>query len=69
MTDNRDGVLDSAALQRGDHVTVHMNGHINYSGYVEDTIPGLNIVWVRELPIGERKLICTDDCRIFLSQA
>jgi hypothetical protein len=68
MTDNTDSVLGSGALQHGDHVTVHGNGQIRYSGYVDDTMPLLNIVWIRELRTGERKMFSTDECHIFRYQ-
>ncbi|NKX56581.1 hypothetical protein [Arthrobacter mobilis] len=65
MTNNTGSALDAAALGPGDHVEVHGNGHIRYSGYIEDTMPQLNIVWIRELRTGERRMLFTDECRIF----
>ena len=52
MTNNTGSALDSAALRQGDHVDIHANGHTPYSGYVEDTIPELNMVWIRKLRTG-----------------
>ena len=55
---------DFTDLRHGDHVGVHSNGNFHYSGYVDDTIPRLNIVWIRELHTGERKMLSTDEYRI-----
>lgn len=65
MTDNTSSALD-AALRRGDHVDVRGTGNVHYNGYVEDTMPQLNIVWVREQRTGERKMLLTDECHIII---
>jgi hypothetical protein len=69
MTDNTDSALVATALRSGDRVEVRGNGHTHYSGYVEDTMPQLNIVWVRERRTGERRMLSTDECRIFRDEA
>ncbi|MCG2623060.1 hypothetical protein LVY72_14245 [Arthrobacter sp. I2-34] len=64
MTDITGSAADSAALQHGDRVDVHGNGYIYCSGYVEDTLPQFNVVWVRDLRTGERRMLFTNECRI-----
>lgn len=69
MTDSTGSALDSAALRLGDRVEyVHGNGHTRYIGYVEDTMPQLNIVWIREIRTGERRMLSTDECHIYRPQ-
>jgi hypothetical protein len=61
MANHTDSAPKSSALQHGDLVDIHSNGNFRYSGYVDDTIPQLNIVWIRELLTGERKMLSTDE--------
>jgi hypothetical protein len=65
MTDSTGNALDSAAFRLGDRVDVHRNGHSHYIAYVEDTMPQLNIVWIREMRTGERRMLSTDECHIY----
>ncbi|MFE4229992.1 hypothetical protein ACFRJ8_19135 [Arthrobacter sp. NPDC056886] len=67
MTDNTGNALDSAALRPGDHIDVHVDEHTRYSAYVDDTMPQLNIVWIRELRTGERRMLSTDEHRLYRS--
>jgi hypothetical protein len=64
MTNNTDTSSKFAVLQHGDLVDVHSKGKLRYSGYVDDTMPSLHILWVREVPTGERKMVSTDEYRI-----
>lgn len=64
MSESTGIALDSLACQRGDRVVVCRNGHVPYEGHVEDVSPQLDIVWVRELGTGERRMLSTDECRI-----
>ena len=68
MADDTGSVLDSAAFLYGDRIDVHLNGHISYSAYVEETMPQLNIVWIRALRTGERRMLSTDECHIYPSE-
>ncbi|GLB68761.1 hypothetical protein [Arthrobacter mangrovi] len=65
MTDSTGSAFDSAVLRPGDRIDVHRSGYVPRSGYVEDTMPQLNIVWIREVRTGERRMISTDECLIF----
>ncbi|MEZ2391824.1 hypothetical protein AB6813_20220 [bacterium RCC_150] len=64
MADTTRSALDTAALRPGDHVAIHGNGPVTYCGYVEETMPQFNIVWIREKRTGERKILFTDECCI-----
>lgn len=64
MTNHTDSTPKSDALRQGDHVDIHSNGIFRYSGYVEDMMPRLRVVWIRELLTGERKMLSTDECCI-----
>ena len=68
MTENTDSTLDAIALRLGDHVDICGIGHTRYSGYVEETMPRMNIVWVRESGTGERRMLSTEECRIYRSE-
>lgn len=68
MTDDTCSTRDAAALRDGDRIDVYLNGHTRYSGYVEDTMPQLNTVWIRELRTWERKMLSTDQCSISRSK-
>ena len=61
MRDQVESAPETAGLQHGDHVDIHSNGTLRFSGYVDDAMPQLGIVWVRELLIGERKMLSTDE--------
>jgi hypothetical protein len=64
MANISDTASTSAALRHGDLVDVHSKGKLRYSGYVEDTMPSQHILWIREVPTGERKMVSTDEYRI-----
>jgi hypothetical protein len=69
MTDSTQRALSAATLKPGDRVHVHENGPGRYSAYVEETMPQLSIVWIRELQTGERRMLSTKECRIYRSDA
>ncbi|MGM0931060.1 MAG: hypothetical protein ACQEXN_15340 [Actinomycetota bacterium] len=71
MNNETYSIAQSTALQRGDRVEVQGKGygHLGYDGYVDDTMPHLNIVWVRELGTGERKMLSTDEFLVKRSQS
>lgn len=68
MSENLGDALDSTAIQPGDFVNVHSDGHSPYGGYVEEVSPPLNIIWVRELRTWERKMISTCECHIYRTE-
>lgn len=69
MTSPRTIALSSDALNRGDYVVVQGNEYLHYNGYVEDTMPAQDIVWIRERRTGERKMFFANECRIFRRKA
>jgi hypothetical protein len=68
MTHNTGPGLDTAVLEHGDLVAVHGDEQLPYGGYVDDTFPQLNIVWIRELRTGECRMLSTNECRICLAE-
>ncbi|WP_262106441.1 hypothetical protein [Arthrobacter sp. Marseille-P9274] len=68
MRNHTASAIKSISLQHGDLVDIHSDGNFRYSGHVDDTMPQLNIVWIRELPTGERKMLSTDEYRIVQHQ-
>lgn len=64
MANNTDTASKFAALQHGDLVDVHSKDKLRYSGYVDDMMPSHHILWIREVPTGERKMVFTDEYRI-----
>jgi len=68
MTDNTRRALSASTFKQGDRVHVHENGTGRCSGYVEETMPQLNIVLIRELETGERRMLSTKECRIYRSE-
>jgi hypothetical protein len=69
MRNHTASAIESFSLQHGDLVDIHSDGNFRYSGHVDDTMHQLNIVWIRELPTGERKMLSTDEYRIVHHQA
>ena len=67
MTNDTCIAVNCAALLHGDLIEVEENGGTSYSGYVEDTLPQIDIVWIRDLRTGERRMLSTEDCRIYRS--
>lgn len=58
-------IHDLGRLRRGDEIEAHRNREVHYSGYVEDTAPGLGIVWIRDLSDGRRAILHADEYAIW----
>jgi hypothetical protein len=54
-------VSGASTLQAGDRVSVHHRCGLHYRAIVEERMPTLNVVWVRELSTGDRKMVSTDE--------
>lgn len=54
-----------AALRKGDIVEAHRRDEVHYRGRVEDTAPGLGVVWIRDDADGSRALLHTDEYTIW----
>lgn len=57
MTDIAPETVNPFPLREGDHVQIHSPGYPPYHGLVEDSMPGLDVVWIRDLTTGERKML------------
>jgi hypothetical protein len=62
MANNTD--TTSTSLQHGDLVDLHSEGKLHFSGYLDDAMPELHILWILEARTGERKMVSTDEYRI-----
>lgn len=54
-------ITDTSALATGDRVSIHHPRGLHYPATVEERMSALNVVWVRELSTGERKMVSTDE--------
>lgn len=61
MRDTPPPAQDTSIPRPGDPIDIHVPGGPRYSGFVEDCVPHLNVVWIRDVRTGERKMLCTDD--------
>ncbi|MDQ0691340.1 hypothetical protein [Arthrobacter sp. W4I7] len=68
MTSDSLRLADCATLRPGDLVEVQETGHVPCRGVVEDTLPQFNIVWLRDKRTGERRMLFTTECRIFMQE-
>ena len=55
-------VHDLHSMRAGDHVEVWDRPVLRYCGRVEESVPRLNVVWIRETRTGQRKMVTADDC-------
>lgn len=59
------GVSDVSLLKEGERIDVRCEDVVLCSGLVEEVMPKLGVVWVRDLRTGERKMFCADEHQIF----
>ncbi|MFC4905549.1 hypothetical protein [Kocuria oceani] len=57
MDDGTQEIVAPFPLRKGETVEVHSPGYPPYCGHVEESMPSLNVVWIRELRTGERKML------------
>jgi hypothetical protein len=67
MTTPEDHTPDSHPLEIGAHIQAWRNDMLLYHGTVEDSVPHLGVVWIRETGNGARKMLLLDDYRIHRS--
>ena len=65
MVDTEHPIVNVSALRAGELVEVHSRNQGTFRGLVEECQSSLNVVWVRDLQLGERRLISTYDHSIF----
>lgn len=58
-------IRDLGTLRRGDVIEAHRRDEIHYRGRVEDTAPGLGVVWIRDESDGHRAILHTDEYAIW----
>lgn len=69
MPDELQMVLDLSALEPGQDVEVHTPGRAVYHGIIEETMPQMNLVWVREATTGERKMLLMGESYLYQKTA
>ncbi|MUK00531.1 hypothetical protein GM708_00470 [Vibrio cholerae] len=58
-------VLDLGGLSRGTVVEARRKNEVHYRGCVEDTAPGLGVVWIRDDLAGHRAILHLDEYSIW----
>jgi hypothetical protein len=53
--------VDWSDLRPGDQVEAERGGVVLHRGSVEETLPGLGVVWIREVGTGARKMLSAGD--------
>jgi hypothetical protein len=61
MTEKHVPAEDLGRLRPGDRLEAHRDGMVRHRGVVEETVPALGVVWIRERGTGARKMLATDD--------
>lgn len=66
MTENatmeaRSSRLDLASVRPGDRLEAWYQGVVQHQGIVEELVPHLGVVWIREPGSGRRKMLDTAD--------
>ncbi|MBG6184137.1 hypothetical protein IWX65_002108 [Arthrobacter sp. CAN_A214] len=56
---------DLRALRRGDTVEARRKDEVHYRGRVEETAPGLGVVWIRDSTAGHRAILHLDEYSIW----
>lgn len=64
MTTPDDHTPEPHPLEIGTHIQAWRNDMLLYQGIVEDAVPHLGVVWIRESGNGARKMLALDDYRI-----
>jgi hypothetical protein len=64
MTEVLPDTIHIVQLRQGDRVKIQSPGYPPYHGLVEDSMPALDVVWIRELRTGERKMLWTAEHHI-----
>lgn len=55
-----------ADLKTGQRLEARLHNTTYYRGQVEQIAPGLDVLWIREEPPGDRKLLHIDDYELWL---
>ncbi|MFF0989367.1 hypothetical protein [Kocuria nitroreducens] len=60
-TEGEPPAVDWGMLRPGEQVEAHRGAVALHRGVVEETIPHLGVVWIRDSSTGTRKLLSHDD--------
>lgn len=58
-------ILDLGSLAAGSVVEARRKNEVHYRGCVEDTAPGLGVVWIRDDLAGHRAMLSLDEYSIW----
>jgi hypothetical protein len=58
-------ILDLGVLSAGTVVEARRKNEVHYRGCVEDTAPGLGVVWIRDDMAGHRAILHLDEYSIW----
>ncbi|MHA7240317.1 hypothetical protein [Arthrobacter sp. TMS1-12-1] len=58
-------VLDLGMLRTGTLLEARRRNEVHYRGYVEETAPGLGVVWIRDDTTGHRAILHLDEYSIW----
>ncbi|WP_458115624.1 hypothetical protein [Arthrobacter sp. D2-10] len=61
-------IRDLGTLRRGDTVEAHLRNELHYRGRVEETAPGIGVVWIRDDVDGRRAIIHAEEYAIWQIQ-
>jgi hypothetical protein len=64
MTDVVPAAINLSLLRPGDRLEIHSPGYPASTALVEDSMPHLDVVWVRDLSTGERRMLSTTEHRM-----
>lgn len=62
-------IRDLGTLRRGDLIEAHLRNEIHYRGRVDDTAPGIGVVWIRDDADGHRAILHADEYAIWQIRA
>jgi hypothetical protein len=58
-------IRDLGTLRRGDIVEAHLRSEVHFRGRVEETAPGIGVVWIRDDSDGHRAILHADEYSIW----
>ncbi|MFE7629000.1 hypothetical protein [Kocuria sp. NPDC057446] len=60
-TEDERPAVDWGELRPGEQVEAHRGAVLHHRGVVEETVPHLGVVWIRDISTGTRKMLSHDD--------
>ena len=65
MADKGSPIPHVRTLQPGDNVEIYRTDHVAFRAVVEECMISLNLAWIRDAKLGERKIVSPNDHLIF----